>query len=309
MDEAVLTRRIRMEAMRLGFDACGVSQAGPLEEEARYLERWLAAGKHGKMGYMANHFDKRTDPRLLMPGVRSIVSVLKNYYVAEAHQTGRGKIARYALGQDYHHVMKGHLAQLVDFVATELGAMPEARIFVDSAPVLERAWATRAGLGWMGKHTMVMNRQMGSFLFLGQVFLDVPLHYNTTPYADHCGTCTRCIDACPTEALTPYELDASKCIAYLTIELKDTVPPELANKLSGWAFGCDICQEVCPWNRFATTHQEPQFKLTDFLRTTEAPAWRDLTRTAYRKRTRASALSRVSLDKLLDNMEQASRSQ
>ncbi|MBX3102332.1 MAG: tRNA epoxyqueuosine(34) reductase QueG [Bacteroidetes bacterium] len=307
MDAVVLSRRIQLEAMRLGFAACGISRAETLSPEAHRMEQWLAAGKHGKMAYLENYFDKRIDPRLLVPGARSVISVVKNYYAPEPCQVP-AKISRYALGKDYHHVIKEQLQALLDFIGSELGAMPQARIFVDSAPVLERAWATRAGLGWMGKHTLVLNRKMGSFFFLGEIILDVPLHYHEGAPADHCGTCTRCIDACPTQALTPYELDARKCISYLTIELKETIPPELAPQLEGWAFGCDICQEVCPWNRFARPHEEPAFKLTDFLRETDGPAWRALTSSAYRKQVKGSALSRVKLDKLLDNLDKASRS-
>ena len=248
---------IKTEAKKLGFLSCGISKAEFLEDEAPRLERWLKDGKHGKMAYMENHFDKRLDPRLLVPDAKSIISLLLNYYTPLDQLDGAPKISKYAYGKDYHHVIKDKLKQLFQIINNKIGEV-SGRVFVDSAPVMEKSWAVRSGLGWQGKNTNLISKKAGSFFFIAELIIDLELEYDT-PVTDHCGTCTACIDACPTEALTPYHIDASKCISYLTIELKDQIPTAFKNKMDDWAFGCDICQDVCPWNRFSKQHNEPLF--------------------------------------------------
>ena len=251
------TAIIKSAAKELGFLSCGISKADFLEEEASRLEQWLNASKHGNMSYMENHFDKRLDPRLLVPGGKSVVSILLNYYTEQQQVKGAPKISKYAYGKDYHLVIKDKLKQLFQKIQEEIGEV-NGRVFVDSAPVMDKAWAVRSGLGWMGKNTNLINQKVGSFFFIAELIIDLELEYDT-PVTDHCGNCTACIDACPTEALTPFNIDASKCISYLTIELKDQIPNEFQNKMDNWAFGCDVCQDVCPWNRFSKTHNEPLF--------------------------------------------------
>ena len=207
---------------------------------------------------MENHFDKRLDPRLLVPGAKSVISLLLNYYTDKKQVEGTPKISKYAFGTDYHFVIKDKLSKLFKAIQKHIGEI-NGRVFVDSAPVMDKVWASRSGLGWIGKNTNLISQKVGSFFFIAELILDVELEYDT-PVTDHCGTCTACIDACPTDALTPYNIDASKCISYLTIELKDQIPSEFQNKIGNWAFGCDVCQDVCPWNRFAKQHEEPLLK-------------------------------------------------
>lgn len=304
--QTATARQLKLAALRLGFDACGIAKADFLEPEARYLEQWLAAGKHGEMTWLANHFDKRVDPRRLVHGARSVVSVIKNYYPAPEPQPAPGvpKISKYAWGEDYHRVLKARLAELLDELRALVGAV-SGRYFVDSAPVLDKAWAQRAGLGWVGKHTNLLRQQQGSFFFIGELIVDVPLATDG-PVTDHCGTCTRCIDACPTGALTPYEIDARKCISYHTIELRDApIPDAFKDQLEGWAFGCDICQDVCPWNRHATPHTEPAFKPLEFLLATQPKGYAALSSSQWKRHTRPTALSRVKKEKFLDNLRAA----
>jgi epoxyqueuosine reductase len=254
------TALIKQEAMRMGFTSCGIAVATQLDDDARRLEQWLNKGYQGTMGYMENHFDLRTDPRKLVPGAKSVITLLFNYYPAEHQQPDAPKIARYAFGTDYHYVIREKLNELLQYIKDNIGEV-DGRGFVDSAPVLERSWAVRSGQGWIGKNGNVLNKNFGSYFFIATLITDLDLVADAPFVTDHCGTCRRCIDACPTQAIvSPQEVDGSKCISYLTIELKDAlIPGELQSKMNGWMFGCDVCQEVCPWNRFATPNQEPHF--------------------------------------------------
>ena len=289
---------IKKSAKNLGFLSCGISKAEFLEEEAPRFEKWLNEQKHGQMAYMENHYDKRLDPRLLVPGAKSVVSLLLNYYTDEHQVEGAPKISKYAYGTDYHFVIKEKLKQLFQILQEEIGEI-NGRVFVDSAPVMDKAWAGRSGLGWIGKNTNLINKKVGSFFFIAEMILDLKLDYDT-PVTDHCGTCTACIDACPTEALTPYNIDASRCISYLTIELKDQIPSEFQNKMDDWSFGCDICQDVCPWNRFSKPHNEPLFEPRSELLEFTKKDWEELTETTFDiifknsavKRTRYKGLKR-----------------
>lgn len=289
---------IKKSAKNLGFLSCGISKAEFLEEEAPRFEKWLNEQKHGQMAYMENHYDKRLDPRLLVPGAKSVVSLLLNYYTDEHQVEGAPKISKYAYGTDYHFVIKEKLKQLFQILQEEIGEI-NGRVFVDSAPVMDKAWAVRSGLGWMGKNTNLINKKVGSFFFIAEMILDLKLDYDT-PVTDHCGTCTACIDSCPTGALTPYNIDASRCISYLTIELKDQIPSEFQNKMDDWSFGCDICQDVCPWNRFSKPHNEPLFEPRSELLEFTKKDWEELTETTFDiifknsavKRTRYKGLKR-----------------
>ncbi|MDX2431518.1 MAG: tRNA epoxyqueuosine(34) reductase QueG, partial [Bacteroides sp.] len=251
-----ISEAIRKKALEMGFAACGFSKAEQLPEDAERLKNWLEKGYHGRMAYMANHFEKRTDPSLLVEGSKSVISLLYNYYTDKQQSDPEAPvISKYAYGRDYHFVLKEKMNQLFDHINSEFGPV-EGRIFVDSAPVLDRAWAKRAGLGWIGKNSMLISRKAGSFVFIAEIILDLELEYNLIPEGDFCGSCTRCIEACPTEAiLTNRTLDAQKCISYQTIENKGDIDESLKGKLSNRFFGCDICQDVCPWNRFAKPSQ------------------------------------------------------
>ncbi|MBK9455480.1 MAG: tRNA epoxyqueuosine(34) reductase QueG [Bacteroidetes bacterium] len=287
-----ITQFIKTAAANAGFSFCGIAKAEQLPDEARKLERWLNQGKHGKMGYMENYFDKRIDPTQLMPGAKSVISLLYNYFPEQTLSSSL-KIAKYAYGEDYHDVIKEKLRLLVTALQQEVGDF-EARIFVDSAPVLEKAWAQKSGLGWQGKNTNLINPKLGSFYFLAEIICDLPLHYDH-PIKDYCGTCTACVDACPTDALVePYQIDASKCISYLTIELKDAlIPEQFHGKMENWIFGCDICQDVCPWNRFAKQHQEPKFLPTDDLKNVAANDWKEVTAEIFNQVFKHSAIKRT----------------
>ena len=285
------SKLIKNTAENLGFLSCGISKAEFLEEEAPRFEKWLNEQKHGQMAYMENHYDKRLDPRLLVPGAKSVVSLLLNYYTDEHQVEGAPKISKYAYGTDYHFVIKEKLKQLFQILQEEIGEI-NGRVFVDSAPVMDKAWAGRSGLGWMGKNTNLINKKVGSFFFIAEMILDLKLDYDT-PVTDHCGTCTACIDSCPTEALTPYNIDASRCISYLTIELKDQIPSEFQNKMDDWSFGCDICQDVCPWNRFSKPHNEPLFEpRTELLEFTKKD-WEELTEATFDTIFKNSAIKRT----------------
>ena len=285
------TAIIKRAAKDLGFLSCGISKVDFLEEEAPRLEEWLNAGKHGKMAYMENHFDKRLDPSLLVPGAKSVISLLLNYYTEEQQAEGAPKISKYALGTDYHLVIKSKLKQLFQTLQDMIGEV-NGRVFVDSAPVMDKAWAKRSGLGWMGKNTNLITQKVGSFFFIAELIIDLQLEYDT-PATDHCGSCTACIDACPTQALSPYDLDASKCISYLTIELKDQIPIEFQNKMDDWAFGCDVCQNVCPWNRFSKSHNEPLFDPKAELLDYTQKDWEELTEATFETIFKNSAVKRT----------------
>ncbi|GAB3898872.1 tRNA epoxyqueuosine(34) reductase QueG [Larkinella knui] len=297
------TRLLKSKAAELGFDFCGISNAEFLEEEAPRLESWLDRQMHGKMGYMANHFDKRLDPRLLVDGARSVVTVLLNYYPEKtiACEEDGYKISKYAYGTDYHFVIKNKLKELLAFVHEEIGEVG-GRFFVDSAPVMDKVWAKRSGLGWVGKHTNLITREMGSFVFIGELILDLEL-IPDGPIADYCGTCTRCIDACPTDAITdPYVVDGSKCISYFTIELKEAIPDEVKGKFENWIFGCDICQDVCPWNRFSRPHHTPDFDPNPALTEFTKNDWEEITQEIFQEIFRRSAVKRTKLEGLKRNV-------
>ncbi len=300
------TERIRTEAYRLGFEFVGIARAEQMDDEARRLEAWLNKGLHGSMHYMANHFDKRIDPRKLVDGAKSVVSLTYNYFTDDK-QTDEDapKISKYAYGTDYHFVVKDKLKQLLQFINYEIGEV-NGRAFVDSAPILERDWAKRSGVGWVGKNTLLINPKRGSYFFLAELILDLEL-VGDNPIGDYCGTCRRCIDACPTEAISPngYVMDGSKCISYLTIELKadEKIPPQYRDQMAGWMFGCDICQQVCPWNRFAKRHEEPQFEPHPKLLTMTKEEWLDITEDVFKEIFKKSPVKRTKFEGLKRNIE------
>ncbi|HOY28515.1 MAG TPA: tRNA epoxyqueuosine(34) reductase QueG [Flavobacteriales bacterium] len=292
---------VKAKAHELGFLACGIARAEFLSEEAPRLERWLRDGRHGAMGYMANHFDLRLDPRKLVEGAKTVISLAYNYHTPERQLDPEAPIlSTYAFGRDYHKVVKQRLKPLVAFIHERFGDVA-LRTFVDSAPVLEKAWAQRSGLGWLGKHTNIIRQGVGSFFFLCEVILDLELEPDA-PVADHCGTCRRCIDACPTDAITPYGVDGSRCISYLTIELKDAIPKEMAGKLDDRVFGCDICQDVCPWNRFSTPHAEPQFKPNPAVMALTKDEWHGMAEIAFDRLFEGSAVKRTKYSGLMRNL-------
>ena len=296
------TALIKSLAAELGFTACGIARARRLDEEASRLETWLQQGYHGSMAYMANHFDKRLNPCELVPGARSVISLLHNYYPQQAINPGKPyKLARYAYGKDYHKVVKKKLKQLFARLKEEAGDI-SGRYFVDSAPVMERQWARLAGLGWLGKNGLLLSKQKGSYFFLAELIVDLELDYDR-PLPDHCGTCTRCLDACPTAAIVkPGVVDGSRCISYFTIELKATEQPPADLPPDGWIFGCDVCQEVCPWNRFATPHQEPAFQPKKALLEMTAEDWQQLTREQFTELFSGTAVMRTGFAGLKRNI-------
>ncbi len=303
-DTARHTALVKAKAAELGFDFCGIARAEFLEDEAPKLEAWLKNGMHGSMNYMANHFDKRLDPRLLVEDAKSVVTVLLNYYPEQLLPEGPDdlKLSKYTYGTDYHFVLKDKLADLLTFVRDEIGEVG-GRAFVDSAPVMDKAWAKRSGTGWVGKHSNLINREIGSFFFIGELILDLKLTPDG-PIADYCGTCTRCLDACPTEAIVaPYVVDGSKCISYFTIELKEAIPEEVRGKFENWIFGCDICQDVCPWNRFARPHKTPAFDPNPALADLSRADWQEITEDVFAEVFRRSAVKRTKLAGLKRNID------
>ncbi|MBO0355030.1 tRNA epoxyqueuosine(34) reductase QueG [Flagellimonas marinaquae] len=295
------TFMIKTEAKRLGFLSCGISKAGFLEEEAPRLEKWLNQNMHGEMQYMENHFDKRLDPTKLVEGSKSVISLLLNYFPSEEQNPDSYKISKYAYGMDYHFVIKDKLKSLLQFIQEEIGDV-HGRAFVDSAPILDKAWAAKSGLGWIGKNSNLLTQQVGSFYFIAELIVDLELEYDT-PVTDHCGTCTACIDACPTEAIVqPYVVDGSKCISYLTIELKNEIPSEFDGKLDEWMFGCDVCQDVCPWNRFSKPHSEPLFNPNPDLLSFTKKDWEEITEDVFKKIFKKSAVKRTKLSGLERNI-------
>ena len=296
------TATVKRIASELGFMYCGISKADQLQEEARRLESWLNRGLHGKMQYMENHFDKRIDPRQLVPGAKSVISLLFNYHNPEKQKDPEApKISSYAYGKDYHFVIKDKLFELKSRLEAEIGEI-DGRVFVDSAPVMDKAWAVKSGLGWMGKNTNLITREAGSWFFIAELIIDLQL-VDDGPIKDYCGSCTRCIDACPTDAITPYQVDGSKCISYYTIELKEALPESMKGKFDQWMFGCDICQQVCPWNRFAKMHNEPKFKPTDELLNMTKSDWLELTDDVFKKIFPKSAVNRTGLHGLKRNID------
>lgn len=293
---------IKEKAAALGFISCGISKAEFLEQEAPRLEQWLNSNRHGQMTYMENHFDKRLDPRLLVDGAKSVISLLLNYYPSEVQNPDSYKISKYAYGEDYHFVIKDKLKQLLAFIQEEIGEV-NGRAFVDSAPVLDKAWAAKSGLGWVGKNANLITQKVGSFYFIAELIVDIELEYDT-PTTDHCGTCTKCIDACPTDAIvSPYVVDGSKCISYFTIELKDNLPEEMKGKFNDWMFGCDVCQDVCPWNRFSKPHQEPLFIPKPELLEFSKRDWQEITKETFNKVFKNSAVKRTKFEGLMRNID------
>ena len=297
------TAKIKSAADALGFLSCGISQADFLEDEAPRLEQWLNQGHHGSMSYMERHFDKRLDPRLLVPGAKSVVSLLLNYHTDKKQADPKApKISSYAYGKDYHFVIKEKLKELMQIIHREIGEV-NGRVFVDSAPVMDKAWAAKSGLGWLGKNTNLISKKVGSFFFIAELIIDLELDYDT-PVTDHCGSCTACIDACPTDALLqPYQIDGSKCISYLTIELKENIPTEFKGQMDNWAFGCDICQTVCPWNRFATPHDEPAFEPQEELLNLTKSEWQEMTSVVFNQVFKNSAVKRTKFEGLKRNIK------
>lgn len=294
---------IKSKALAAGFQSCGISKAGFLTEEAPHLEFWLKQNAHGEMQYMENHFDKRLDPRLLVEGARSVVSLSYNYFPGEViSNIDNLKISKYAYGQDYHEVIKDILKDLVNELQAEIGEF-SYRIFVDSAPVLERAWARKSGIGWVGKNANLITKQHGSFYFLAEVICDLELEEDC-PVSDHCGTCRRCIDACPTDAIVSDKVvDGAKCISYATIELKNEIPESFRGKMEDWMFGCDICQDVCPWNRFSSPHHQPKFLPNDALRNYRKKEWEEITQEIFSEIFRKSPVKRAKFAGLQRNIQ------
>ncbi len=298
-----ITEAIKEEALRLGFIDCGFSKAEELPEDAKRLKAWLDKGYNARMGYMANHFEKRTDPTLLVDGSQSIISLLYNYFSdKEQHDPDAPVLSKYAYGKDYHFVLKEKMNLLFEFIKTIFPGA-EGRVFVDSAPVLDRAWAQRAGLGWIGKNSNLISRTAGSFVFIGELILNIELEYNEIPESDFCGSCTRCIEACPTGSILENRtLDAERCISYQTIENRGDISPGLEGKLSNRIFGCDICQDVCPWNRKALNHLEPEFEPSADLLGMSAEDWSNLDNGAFTRMFRDSPVKRAGYEKLKGSM-------
>ncbi len=295
---------LREQTRLLGFDFCGIAKAEFLEDDARRLEKWLHNNMHGKMQYMENHFDLRTNPSLLVPGAKSVVTLLCNYFPAEYQNNNAPKIAKYAYGNDYHEVIRSKLKVLLQKMKTEIGEV-NGRGFVDSAPVLERAWATKSGLGWVGKNGNLINKQSGSFFFIATLIIDLELEYDDAFAKDYCGSCTRCIDACPTEAILDSKVvDGSKCISYFTIELKDALlPDDMKNKFSNWMFGCDVCQDVCPWNRFSKPNSEIQFTPLPQILNFTTQDWEELTEESFKTIFQNSPLKRTKFEGIKRNLK------
>ncbi len=295
---------IKSEAHKLGFMFCGISKAGFLEQEAPRLENWLEKNYQGEMHYMENHFDKRLDPRKLVEGAKSVISLALNYFTNEQQSDKNApKISKYAYGEDYHFVIKSKLKLLMEAIQESIGEV-SGRAFVDSAPVLDKAWAQKAGFGWIGKNSNLINTKSGSFFFLSELIIDLDLDYDVAATKDHCGTCTRCIDACPTDAIVgPYVVDGSRCISYLTIELKNEIPIEFKGKMDNWMFGCDVCQDVCPWNKFSVINSEPAFQPHPDLLEMNKNDWQELTDEVFQKVFKKSAVKRTKLSGLKRNIE------
>lgn len=294
---------IKQKAKELGFLSCGIAKADFLEKEAPRLENWLNAGYNGKMAYMENHFDKRLDPRKLVDNAKSVISLTYNYYPKKNQRTDSYKVAKYAYGTDYHFVIKEKLRELMNFIQEEIGEV-SGRAFTDSAPVMEGAWAQKSGIGWVGKNTILLSKNHGSFYNLAELIIDLELDEDLPFLTDHCGSCTRCIDACPTDAILPERtVDASKCISYFTIELKDEIiPDEVQGKFEDWIFGCDICQDVCPWNRFSVPHNEEKYEPHPALLEYTKTDWEEITEDIFREIFKKSAVKRTKFSGLKRNI-------
>ncbi|TAH24850.1 MAG: tRNA epoxyqueuosine(34) reductase QueG [Cytophagales bacterium] len=294
---------IKQKATELGFLYCGISKADFLQEEAPRLEKWLKENKHGEMKWMENHFDKRLDPRLLVENAKSVITCLINYYPEEnLAKNNQYKISKYAYGTDYHFVIKDKLKKLIEIIKEEIGEV-NGRAFVDSAPVMDKAWAVKSGAGWLGKNSNIIRPKTGSFFFIGELIIDLPL-LTDQPMKDFCGTCTKCIDACPTQAITePYVVDGSKCISYLTIELKEQIPTLFNGKMDNWIFGCDICQDVCPWNKFSVTNTIKEFEINPMLKTMSIKDWQEITKDIFNESFRNSPIKRTKWEGIQKNIK------
>ncbi|TBX70946.1 tRNA epoxyqueuosine(34) reductase QueG [Flavobacterium silvisoli] len=296
------SKLIKTEAKRLGFLSCGISKAGFLEEEAPRLEYWLNQNFQGEMSFMEEYFDKRLDPTLLVEGSKSVISLLLNYYPPQEQIKDSYKISKYAYGKDYHNVIKKKVKKLLNYIKAEIGDV-YGRAFVDFAPVMDKAWAAKSGLGWIGKNSNLLTQQVGSFYFIAELIVDLDLEYDH-PTTNHCGSCTACIDACPTQAIVaPYVVDGSKCISYFTIELQDNLPQEMKDKLDDWMFGCDVCQDVCPWNKFSKAHSEPLFSPYPELLSYTKKDWEEITQETFDKVFTNSPLKRTKLSGLKRNID------
>ena len=311
------TAKIKQKALDLGFSAVGISKAEFLEKESQFLKDWLNNGFHGEMQYMKNHFEKRTDPRKLVKGAKSVISVLLNYFPGNLQIDNTYKISKYAYSKDYHFVVKEKLHKLLEYIQTEIGNV-SGRAFVDSAPVMDKVWAAKSGLGWIGKNTNLISKEFGSFVFIGELIIDLELDYNHPDIPrtignrekDYCGACTKCIDACPTNALTPFQLDARKCISYLTIEKREDLPKEMKGKWKDWIFGCDICQDVCPWNSKPCLptgrlkfHSEKAFNISDELKNLTKEDWKSMDKSTFKNIFKNSPLERPKFEGLRKNIE------
>jgi epoxyqueuosine reductase len=300
-NKLIYTNQIKTEAKRLGFLSCGISKAQFLENEAPRLEHWLKQNMHGEMQYMENHFDKRLDPTKLEEGAKSVVTLLLNYFPPQVQTENTYKLSKYAYGTDYHFVIKDKLKQLLNYIKEEIGEVG-GRAFVDSAPVLDKAWAAKSGLGWIGKNSNLLTKQVGSFYFIAELIIDLELVYDY-PVTDHCGTCTACIDACPTKAIVqPYVVDGSKCISYFTIELKNEISTHVKGQFEDWMFGCDICQDVCPWNKFSKPHNEPLFNSSIELLSMSKNDWHEITEDVFLRIFQKSAVKRTKYKGLKRNI-------
>ena len=295
------TELIKNEAKRLGFISCGISRAEFLEDEAPRLEKWLKMKMNGEMKYMENYFEKRLDPRKLVDDAKSIISLTYNYYPEDLQNKEAPKVSKYAYGMDYHYVIKEKLNFFLTFIKDKIGNV-HGRAFVDSAPILEKAWAAKSGIGWVGKNSNLITKQVGSFYFLAELIVDLDLDYDRIE-SDHCGQCTACIDSCPTQAITqPYVVDGSKCISYFTIELKENIPKEFKGKFDDWVFGCDVCQDVCPWNKFSKPHKEPLFQTSSELMKMSRDEWNEITEETFNKIFKNSAVKRTGYKGLTRNL-------
>ncbi len=304
MNKQQHTHLVKQYATQLGFDFCGIAKAMKLDDDARRLEAWLNKDMHGSMQYMANHFDLRTDPTKLVPGAKSVITLLLNYFPAERQNNDAAKISKYAYGNDYHNIIRSKLNKFLELIKNNIGEV-QGRGFVDSAPVLERSWATLSGLGWIGKNGNLINKQSGSFFFIATLITDLQLEYDDSFAKDYCGSCTKCVDACPTEAILPDKvIDGSKCISYFTIELKEQLIPEkMKGTFDNWMFGCDTCQDVCPWNRFAKPTNEPGLKpITEILQFSNSD-WEAITEEQFKIVFKNAPLKRSKYEGIKRNLK------